>query len=80
MKGTEFGHVGWEVVGSKLSECAERALAQDILDVGRKVLFVDLSPLLALMETKPKSFAANGAGGGLGVLILPGSQKSPRNL
>lgn len=55
----------------------ERALAQDILDVGRKVLFVDLSPLLALMETKPKSFAANGAGGGVRSADPPRKSKIP---
>ena len=56
----------------------ERALAQDIHDVGRKVLlFVDLSPLLALMETKPKSFAANGAGGGVRSADPPRKSKIP---
>lgn len=27
MKGTEFGHVEWEVVGNKLSECARKSIS-----------------------------------------------------
>lgn len=37
----------------------ERALAWDVHDIGRKVLFVGLSPLPDLMKTKPKSYTAD---------------------